>query len=162
MIKIFKNDNIEYCQYDDENAYRPVVTELDNTVCFGYTQQDVLIICLNEPFPGNSNYSANHPIWKCNVGNYKTSFDAWTDENILRKAIRNWFYMLCMNELMVEFNPGNQTQKLLDSLYISYNKRWGKALLEKDNITIAQYVLSQFTIAELAQSYVENQEDAIH
>lgn len=150
MIKIFKNNNIEYCQYDDENAYRPIVTELDNTICFGYTQQDVLGICLKEPFPGSGTYPANHPIWRGNVGNYKTPLDAWTDENILKKAIRNWFYMLCMNELMVKFNPDNRTQKSLDSLYTSYNKRWGKALLEKDNIMIAQYVLNRFTVAKLA------------
>lgn len=150
MIKIFKNDNIEYCQYDNENAYRPVVTELDNTICFGYTQQDVLNICLKEPFPGSSTYLPEHPIWTGYSGKCKTPLDAWKDKNCLIKAIRNWFYMMCFNELMLEFNPDNRTQKSLDSLYTSYNKRWGKALLEHDNNMIAQYVLNRFTVAKIA------------
>lgn len=150
MIKIFKNDNIEYCQYDDENAYRPVVTELDNTICFGYRQQDVLDICLKEPFPGSSTYEPDHPIWTGSSGNCLTPLKAWKDEKCLIKAVRNWFYMMAFNELMMHFNPDNRTPEKLNSLYKRYNDNWGKALIEHDNNMIAQYVLNRFTVAKIA------------
>lgn len=149
MEQIFKNDKIEYCLYNTETI-RPIVKNLDNTICFGYTQQDVLDICKNEPFPGSSTYEPTHPIWTGYSGNCKTPLDAWKDEDCLIKAIRNWYYMIVFNELMLHFNPDNRTPEKLNSLYTRYNDNWGKALLEHDNVTIAQYVLNRFTVAKIA------------
>lgn len=148
MECIFKNDKVQ-CIYNDETV-RPIVKDLDNSMAFGYTQQDILTICKNEPFPGSSTYEPNHPIWTGCSGNCKTPIEAWKDENCLIKAVRNWMYMLCMNEIMLHFNPDNRTQEKLDSLYTAYNNRWGKALLEHDNNMIAQYVLNRFTVAKIA------------
>lgn len=148
MEQIFKNDKVQ-CIFDDEKV-RPIVKDLDYTVCFGWSQQNILDLCLKEPFPGSSTYSANHPIWRGGVGNCLTPLEGWQNKNILIKAIRNWVYMMCMNEIMLHFNPDNRTQENLDSLYTSYNNRWGKALLENDNVMIAQYVLNRFTVAKLA------------
>lgn len=148
MEQPFKNDKVQ-CIYNDETI-RPIVKDLDDSIAFGYTQQDVLNICKNEPFPGSSTYPPNHPIWTGYSGKCLTPLKAWEDETCLIKAVRNWFYMLCMNELMLEFNPDNRTQEKLDSLYTSYNKRWGKALIEHDNNMIVQYVLNRFTVAKIA------------
>lgn len=149
MEQIFKNDKIEYSVYDTE-IIRPIVKDLDDTMAFGYKQKDILDICLNEPFPGSSTYPPNHPIWTGYSGKCKTPLEAWEDESCLIKAIRNWMYMMVFNELMLQFNPDNRTQENLDSLYTSYNKRWGKALIEHDNNMIAQYVLNRFTVAKIA------------
>ena len=149
MEQIFKNDKIEYSVYDTE-IIRPIVKDLDDTMAFGYKQKDILDICLNEPFPGSSTYPPNHPIWTGYSGKCKTPLEAWKDESCLIKAIRNWMYMMVFNELMLQFNPDNRTQENLDSLYTSYNKRWGKALIEHDNNMIAQYVLNRFTVAKIA------------
>lgn len=149
MEQIFKNDKIEYSVYDTETI-RPIVKDLDDTMAFGYKQKDILDICLNEPFPGSSTYPPDHPIWTGYSGKCKTPLEAWKDESCLIKAIRNWMYMMVFNELMLQFNPDNRTQENLDSLYTSYNKRWGKALIEHDNNMIAQYVLNRFTVAKIA------------
>lgn len=149
MEQIFKNDKIEYSVYDTE-IIRPVVKDLDDTMAFGYKQKDILDICLNEPFPGSSTYPPDHPIWTGYSGKCKTPLEAWKDESCLIKAIRNWMYMMVFNELILQFNPDNRTQENLDSLYTSYNKRWGKALVEHDNNMIAQYVLNRFTVAKIA------------
>lgn len=148
MEQLFKNDKVQ-CIYNDETI-RPIVKELDNSMAFGYTQQDVLDICKNEPFPGSSTYEPNHPIWTGYSGNCKTPLEAWKDETCLIKAVRNWMYMLCMNEIMLKFNPDNRTPEKLDSLYKRYNDNWGKALLEHNNNMIAQYVLNRFTVAKIA------------
>lgn len=148
MEQIFKNDKVQ-CLFNTETV-RPIVKDLDDTLAFGYRQQDVLDICLKESFPGSSTYEPDHPIWTGYSGNCKTPLEAWKDETCLIKAIRNWFYMLCMNEIMLHFNPDNRTQEKLDSLYTAYNNRWGKALLEHDNNMIAQYVLNRFTVAKIA------------
>lgn len=149
MEQIFKNDKIGYSLYNTE-IIRPIVKDLDNTICFGYTQQDVLDICKNESFPGSSTYEPNHPIWTGYSGNCKTPLDAWKDEACLIKAVRNLFYMMVFNELMLHFNPDNRTPEKLNSLYTRYNNNWGKALLEHDNVMIAQYVLNRFTVAKIA------------
>lgn len=148
MECIFKNDKVQ-CIYDDK-IIRPIVKDLDSSMAFGYTQQDILDICKKESFPGSSTYGPNHPIWTGYSGSCKTPLEAWKDENCLVKAVRNWMYMLCMNEIMLHFNPDNRTQEKLDSLYTAYNNRWGKALSERDHNMIAQYVLNRFTVAKIA------------
>lgn len=148
MEQLFKNNKVQ-CIYNTETI-RPMIKELDNSVAFGYTQQDILNICKNEPFPGSSTYEPNHPIWSGYSGNCKTPLEAWKDENCLIKAVRNWMYMLTLNEIMLKFNPDNRTPEKLDSLYRRYNDNWGKALLEHDTNMIAQYVLNRFTVAKIA------------
>lgn len=147
-MDIFQNDKVT-CIYDKEKV-RPIVKDLDHTVCFGWSQQNILDLCLKEPFPGSSTYPANHPIWRGSSGNCLTPLKAWKDEKCLIKAIRNWMYMLAFNELMIKFNPDNRTPEKLNSLYVRYNEQWGKALLEHNNNMIAQYVLNRFTVAKIA------------
>lgn len=148
MIKQFKNDKVD-CNYNTEN-FRPIVNELDDTICFGYTQQQVLDLCLTQPFPGSSTYEPNHPIWLGYSGNCKTPLDAWKDEKLLKQAIRNWFYMMCFNEIMIAFNPDNRTPEKINSLYIRYNEQWGKALINWNVLTICQQVVNRFTVAKIA------------
>lgn len=149
MIKQFKNDKVD-CNYNIE-SFRPVVNELDDTICFGYTQQQVLDLCLTQPFPGSSTYEPDHPIWRGHQGkNNKTPLEAWTDPKYLMKAIRNWFYMICFNEIMIAFNPDNRTPEKINSLYIRYNEQWGKALLTNNKLAICQQVLNRFTVAKIA------------
>lgn len=145
---IFENDKVK-CEYDEE-TFRPVVKELDNTICFGYKQQEILDLCLTQPFPGSTTYEPDHPIWLGYSGSNKTPLDAWTDENILKKAIRNWFYMICLNEVMIKYNPDNRTPEKLKDLYVRYNNKWGKALLDWNEKAIAMEVLNRFTVAKLA------------
>ena len=145
---IFKNDKV-ICEFDLETC-RPIIKELDDTLCFRHTQQEILDLCLIQPFPGSSTYPPNHPIWLGYSGNNKTPLEAWTDVDILKKAIRNWYYMMCFNEIMIKYNPDNRTQEQINSYYIRYNDKWGKALLEWNATSIAMEVLNRFTVAKLA------------
>ena len=147
-MKMFQNTAVKF-EYNEETV-RPVVKELDSTVCFCYTQEEVLNICLEQPFPGSKTYPSDHPIWTGYSGKNKTPLDAWKDKNILTQAIRNWFYMICFNELMIAFNPDNRIEDQLDKYYRRYNDKWGKSLIEHNYINIAREVLNRFTVAKLA------------
>lgn len=133
--------------YKYEN-HRPIIE--DNTICFGYKQSNILSLCLDFPFPGSSTYSADHPIWTGYSGKCKTPIEAWTDIKLLKKAIRNWFYMICFNDYMITFNPDNRSPEKLNSLYVRYNDNWGKALKNWDELEICRYVLNRFTVAKIA------------
>lgn len=145
---IFKNDKV-ICEFDLKTC-RPIVKELDDTICFGHIQQEILDLCLIQPFPGSSTNPPDSPIWLGHSGNSKTPLEAWTDVDILKKAIRNWWYMMCFNEIMLKYNPDNRTPEQLDSYYVRYNDKWGKALLDWNKKAIAMEVLNRFTVAKLA------------
>lgn len=104
---------------------------------FGLTQQEVLDFCKNSPFPGNLNWPAEHPIWECNVAGYISPKEAWRNENILKTAIRNMFWIL---EKSVNIGP---------VFYPEFAENHRKAFQKKDQ-TLAKLVLTRFTVAKIA------------
>ena len=66
----------------------------ESDILFGLSQDDVLKICLSSTFPGTKKWPANHPIWKCCVAGKKIPYNAWSDENSLKDAISNMFWIL--------------------------------------------------------------------
>jgi hypothetical protein len=64
------------------------------------TEDQLVEWCLSNPFPGNSKWTAKHPIWKCYVPGQQSPYIAWSDEKYIRKAVRNMFQTLdrCINE----------------------------------------------------------------
>lgn len=144
--KFNDKDNIKYV-YENN---RPIVKEDDNTICFGYYQKDIFELCYDSPFPGSSTYPANHVIWTGYSGKCLSPLEAWSKIDILKKAIRNWFYIICLNDFMITYNPDNRPPEKIRDLYVRYNENWGKALKQWDELEICRYVLNRFTVAKLA------------
>lgn len=148
--------NISKCVSGDLIYYyhkiknKPIIRMLDNTLCFGITQKDVLELCLNSKFPGSNVYESEHPIWNGYVNNKKSPKEAWIDEEILSKAICNWFYMICFNDFMLNNNPENKSEEFLIKNYYNYNNRWIKYLKNWDTENICKEVLNRFTVAKFA------------
>jgi hypothetical protein len=67
---------------------------------FKITEHQLVEYCLNNPFPGNSKWTANHPIWKCYVPGQPSPYIAWFNEKYLKKAVNNMFKTLdrCISE----------------------------------------------------------------
>lgn len=61
---------------------------------FGYTQEQILDVCLKSDFPGTEKWSADNPIWDCNVFGKMSPKQAWSDINMLKSAIKNLFKIL--------------------------------------------------------------------
>lgn len=112
---------------------------------FLITEEQLVEWCLNNPFPGNSKWTANHPIWKCYVPGQPSPYDAWYDEKCIRKAVKNMFRTLdrCISESK-EDSFVKRHLCALNSCIIENNKIIGsdKRLLE--------LVLARFTIAKIA------------
>lgn len=101
--------------------------------------------CLNNPFPGNNKWTANHPIWKCYVPGQPSPYDAWYDEKCIRKAVKNMFITLdrCINESKEE---GFVKRHLyaINSCVIENSK-----IISSDK-RLLELVLARFTIAKIA------------
>ena len=109
------------------------------------TESQLVDWCLNNPFPGNNKWTANHPIWKCYVPGQPSPYDAWYDEKCIRKAVKNMFITLdrCINESKEE---GFVKRHLyaINSCVIENNK-----IISSDK-RLLELVLARFTIAKIA------------
>ena len=112
---------------------------------FLITEEQLVEWCLNNPFPGNSKWTANHPIWKCYVPGQPSPYNAWYDEKCIRKAVKNMFITLdrCINESKEE---GFVKRHLyaINSCVIENNK-----IISSDK-RLLELVLARFTIAKIA------------
>jgi hypothetical protein len=104
---------------------------------FGYTQEQILDICLKTKFPGTEKWEADHPIWDCNVYKKMTPKQAWSDINMLKSAIRNLFKILHKSiNVGPKFYP-----KFAASIEKAFNC---------GDIEICRCVLNRFTVAKIA------------
>ena len=95
--------------------------------------------CLKNKLPGNSKWASNHPIWSCNVGNRMSPMSAWSNEKMIKKAVKNMIHMASIEE----------------NLKIKYIGEFLKCTITDNEITkssdkLLQYVLDRFTIAKIA------------
>ena len=109
------------------------------------TESQLVDWCLNNPFPGNNKWTANHPIWKCYVPGQPSPYDAWNDEKCIAKAVKNMFITLdrCINESKED---GFVKRHLcaINSCVIENNK-----IISSDK-RLLELVLARFTIAKIA------------
>lgn len=109
------------------------------------TESQLVDWCLNNPFPGNNKWTANHPIWKCYVPGQTSPYDAWYDEKCITKAVKNMFRTLdrCINE-SVEDSFVKRHLCAINSCVIDNNK------IISSNKRLLELVLARFTIAKIA------------
>lgn len=109
------------------------------------TEEQLIEWCLNNPFPGNNKWKANHPIWKCYVPGQPSPYNAWSDEKCIRKAVKNLFQTLdrCINESK-EDSFIKRHLCAINSCIIENNK-----IISSDK-RLLELVLARFTIAKIA------------
>ena len=112
---------------------------------FKITEDQLVEWCLTNPFPGNSKWTANHPIWKCYVPGQQSPYNAWNDEKCIKKAVKNMFKTL--DKCICENKDYSFVKRHLDSINsceIENNK-----IISSDN-RLLELVLARFTIAKIA------------
>lgn len=109
------------------------------------TEEQLIEWCLKNDFPGNTKWTANHPIWKCYVPGQQSPYIAWFDEKCIRKAVKNMFNTLdrCISESK-EDNFVKRHLCAINSCIVEDNK-----IISSDN-RLLELVLSRFTIAKIA------------
>lgn len=101
---------------------------------FNWDKESLLALCLHNDFPGTLKWKADNPIWDCNRAGKLTPKQAWKNEDCLKKAINNLFYMVkfsIANDKYQEFVTRVETNFILDE----------GAMFE---------VLNRFTVAKIA------------
>ena len=104
---------------------------------FGITKEKLLEICMISPFPGNTRWEADHPIWDCNVAGHPTPRDAWADEKMVKKAIDNLYWIL---DKSINIGP---------KFYPEFAERHKQAF-EAGGADLLRCVLTRFTVAKIA------------
>ena len=109
------------------------------------TESQLVDWCLNNPFPGNNKWVANHPIWKCYVPGQTSPYDAWYDEKCINKAVKNMFITLdrCINESK-EDSFVKRHLCAINSCVIENGE-----IIKSDKLLL-ELVLARFTIAKIA------------
>ena len=109
------------------------------------TESQLVDWCLNNPFPGNNKWAADHPIWKCYVPGQTSPYDAWYDGKYIAKAVKNMFRTLdrCINESR-EDSFVKRHLRAINSCVIENNK-----IISSDR-RLLELVLARFTIAKIA------------
>ena len=112
---------------------------------FKITEDQLVEYCLKNEFPGNSKWTANHPIWKCYVPGQQSPYNAWNDEKCITKAVKNMFKTLdkciCENK---DYSFVKRHLDAINSCVIENNK-----IISSDN-RLLELVLARFTVAKIA------------
>ena len=122
-LDMFKNKKHSYIDLPDE--------------FFGYTQEQILDVCLKSDFPGTEKWSADNPIWDCNVFGKMSPKQAWSDINMLKSAIKNLFKILHKSiNIGPKFYPD-----FANSVERAFNA---------GGVELCRCVLTRFTVAKIA------------
>ena len=105
---------------------------------FGWTQDELVELCLNNEFPGSHKYPAGHFIWKCNVNGKLSPYEGWKNKDILSEAVKNLFWILAKSEYV---GP---------KLNLEFAERIRNIFEAKETEKILRLILERFTIARIA------------
>lgn len=92
-------------------------------------------LCLNEAFPGSPKWPSEHPIWDCYVAKHISPRKAWSEPEMVYRAVKNLEYI---------WKKGIDEEK-----YEDYIDKWTQAI-DQGGQEAARLVLSRFTIAKIA------------
>ena len=109
------------------------------------TSEQLLEYCLHVPFPGNSKWGADHPIWDCYLPGKVSPKMAWRSEELLRKAIYNLFWIL---DTSIENNKypsfvGKHVKELNTCVF-----KDGRVV--NSSRRLLELILARFTVAKIA------------
>ena len=106
---------------------------------FGLSFEEVVEICENSEFPGDSKYYPKHIIWDCNVGYLKSPREAWADSFYIRKAVSNMFQIL-----VKDIKEGKEPS------FVEAHRKAFQEAINGNVINLTKKVLRRFTVAKIA------------
>lgn len=101
--------------------------------------------CSTQPFPGNSVWAPNHPIWDCFLPGKISPKEAWKDTRMLRKAVENMFWII--NKGLAENKYADFNEKHIKQIN-SCKVENGKII--SSNHRLLELILTRFTVAKIA------------
>lgn len=129
-----KEHNLNHLECYDTNDFYWCLKDL-----FGYDMEDVFDICMHSPFPGNSAWPHNHPIWDCYLPGCKSPRDAWHDEKLLWEAVKNMYWILIKSIRENKYED-----------FVEKHRKMFEASQNGDHRKLCEGVLARFTIAKIA------------
>lgn len=108
---------------------------IPDDILFGRTMKDMVDLCLTSDFPGTKKWPADHPIWDCNIARCVTPRSAWSNPEVLTKAVYNMFWIV--------------QKSIRDNKYDDFVEAHKQAVIE-GGIVLLRKVLARFTIAKIA------------
>ena len=147
---VAKENGIRYLEifsYDFNICLEQLINNkvFDDKPNYLVTEEQLVEWCLNNPFPGNSKWEAEHPIWKCYIPGQLSPYNAWSDIKYIKKAVKNMFWVL---DKSINENKYNNFVKrhlnALNSCVFENNK-----IISSDK-QLLEMVLARFTIAKIA------------
>ena len=109
------------------------------------SEEQLIEWCLNNPFPGNNKWTANHPIWKCFVPGQPSPYDAWYDVSCIKKAVKNM--LKTIDRCIIENKEDSFVKRHINAL--------NSCVVENNTIVssdkrLLELVLARFTVAKIA------------
>lgn len=113
---------------------KEITEEWRNEEIFGITKGHCLDLCLNTPFPGTEKWSADNPIWDCNVAGSISPKEGYRRLEYLVKAIDNLYWIL---------------NKSIDQNRYEDFVRHQKERMNRNDIELVRVIINRFTIAKI-------------
>lgn len=107
---------------------------------YGIHKEQVIKDCMCSEFPGTSKWSANNPIWDCNIAGKKSPKEAWDDYSLMSKAVDNLYYI--MHKSIAE----HKYEDFVDRVYDAFEDAYENGNYSK----LKEVVLTRFTVAKIA------------
>lgn len=105
-----------------------------NEEIFGITKGHCLDLCMSTPFPGTAKWSADNPIWDCNVAGNISPKEGYSKPEYLMKAIDNLYWIL---------------HKSIDENKYEDFVRHQKERMNRNDIELIRVIINRFTIAKI-------------
>lgn len=102
----------------------------------GVSYKEIVKWAMKQPFPGNSKWPSEHPIWNAFLPGCMSPRDAWKDKDLLTAAVQNMFWIV---------NKDLNT----DRRYLDFDEAHLEHLHLRDE-RFAQLLLARFTVAKIA------------
>ena len=113
---------------------KEITEEWRNEEIFGITKGHCLDLCLNTPFPGTEKWTADNPIWDCNVAGSISPKEGYRRPEYLVKAIDNLYWIL---------------NKSIDENRYEDFVRHQKERMNRSDVELVRVIVNRFTIAKI-------------
>ena len=101
--------------------------------------------CLKSPFPGNTKWTPEHPIWDAYLPGYLSPREAWSDPKCIEDAVDNMYWIIEKGEREGKYADFNE----------KHYKEFRTCVVEDgrivaSSIRLLQLVLIRFTVSKIA------------
>ena len=127
--------------YEDIQFEKELIKECPQDYLFDINKERVIDDCMYLPFPGTLKWEANNPIWECNIVNKKSPKEAWSNYELMYKAVSNLYYIT--NKSIIE----NKYEKFVNRIYHVFEQAYSN---NNNFLPLCREVLLRFTVAKIA------------